>query len=72
MDIYTTWVSYNGLVGITKDGDYYELNTGLQMFKEVHQGSLYYRAFKSKKRYSYKKCNETKILKAVKIIEIPF
>lgn len=70
--IFTTWISYNGLVGITKDGEYYELKTGLQMFKEVHQGSLYYRAFKSKKRYSWKKMNATKKKEVVQVMEMPF
>jgi hypothetical protein len=72
MTIYTTWVCYNGKVGVTLKGEYYDLLTGKQMFKEVHQGAIHYRAFGSKKRYSWKKCNETKVKKEIEIIQIPF
>ena len=72
MDILTKWVCFNGLVGITKDGNYYDLSSGKLLNKEYYAGALSYRAVGSKKRYSYKKCNETKTLKEVKIIEMPF
>jgi hypothetical protein len=72
MVIYTKWVSYNGIIGITIEGNYYEIKTGKKMFREYHNGSLYYRIVGSNKRYSYKKCNETKELKKIEIIELPF
>lgn len=72
MAIFTKWVCYNGKVGVTETGDYFELPEGIIMKKEVHAGALYYRANKSTKRYSWKKCNATKVLKKVEIIELPF
>ena len=72
MLIFTTWTCYNGEVGVTLDGEYYEIGTGKKLHQEYHKGALYYRANGSKKRYSWKKCNETKIEKQVEIIQLPF
>ena len=72
MRIYTTWMAYNGEVGITHSGDYYEMSTGKQMQRCEHQGSLYYRVLGSKKRYSYRKCNKTKIKQRVEVVIMPF
>lgn len=72
MNIYTKWVAYNGKVGITEKGEYYDMSTTVQLHKEVHQGALYYRATSSKKRYSWKKCNKTKEAKKEIIIILPF
>jgi hypothetical protein len=72
MQIYTTHVCYDGRIGVTAKGEYYELPTGTLLMRECHQGAIYYRAFKSKKRYSWKKCNETKLTKVVEIINMPF
>ena len=70
--ILTKWIAYNGKVGITESGEYYDLKTGIRLNREYHNGAIYYRAFRSKTRYSWKKCNDTKVEKVVKIIEIPF
>lgn len=70
--ILTKWIAYNGKVGITESGEYYDLETGIRLNREYHNGAIYYRAFRSKTRYSWKKCNDTKVKKVVKIIEIPF
>lgn len=72
MIVFTKWVCYGGRIGVAESGDYYELASGLCLRQEVHAGALYYRAIASNKRYSWKKCNETKILKRIKIIELPF
>lgn len=72
MHIYTKWVCYSGEIGITDKGEFFELSTGKQLLRCEHQGSVYYRSYGSKKRYSYKKCNETKELKRVEIILCPF
>lgn len=72
MDIFTKWLCYDGLVGVTESGEYYEINTGAIMNREVHAGAIYYRAFSSSKRYSWRKCNLTKIEKRLQIIQIPF
>lgn len=68
--IFTKWVSLG--VGITENGDYYELATGKKLNREYFAGAIYYRAVGSSKRYSFKKLNENKILKKVEIIEMPF
>jgi hypothetical protein len=70
--IFTNWVCYDGKVGVTEAGDYFELCSGVLLKKEVHAGALYYRAVGSKKRYSWRKCNRTKILKRIEIIKLPF
>ena len=67
MFTYTKWTSYNGEVGITEKGEYFDLKTGMKLHKEVHQGSIYYRRRTSTKRYSWRKCNETKKFEAVLI-----
>lgn len=72
MIVYTKWVAYNGLVGVTKNYEYYELSTGKILTKEVHQGSIYYRAHKESKRYSFNKINKSKILQIIEIIKLPF
>jgi hypothetical protein len=72
MQIYTTHICYEGKVGVTSKGEYYELSTATLLVREYHQGAIYYRAFKGKKRYSWKKCNETKQPKVVEIIDMPF
>jgi hypothetical protein len=72
MTIYTTHICYDGKIGVTSNGEYYELETGTKLKREYHNGAIYYRAIGSKTRYSWKKCNDTKIEKAVKIIEVPF
>lgn len=72
MSIFTKWVCYGGKIGVTETGDYYELSTGVVLKKEVHAGALYYRAISSNKRYSWSKCNRTKVLKRIEIIELPF
>lgn len=72
MIIFTTWVSYGGKLGITNDGEYYDLEFGIKLNREVHCGAIYYRASTSKKRYSWSKANRTKLRKKVEIIEMPF
>jgi hypothetical protein len=72
MNIYTTHVCYDSDIGVTFDGKYYELNRGILLKREYHNGAIYYRAIGSKKRYSWKKCNETKVKKIVEIIVVPF
>lgn len=70
--IVTRWVCYMGMVGVTRSGEYYELSSGKLMEQEVHCGALYYRAIGSKRRYSWKKCNDTKGLKEIEILQLPF
>jgi hypothetical protein len=70
--IFTTWISYNGLIGVTKDGEYYELKTGKKLNREYHNGALYYRANKSKKRYSWNKINIMKKEEVVQVMVMPF
>lgn len=72
MNIYTNWIAYNELIGITKNYEYYNLKTNKKLIKEVHQGAIYYREYGSKKRYSFNKINKTKQLKEIEIIELPF
>ena len=72
MIIYTTHICYDGGIGVTSSGEYYELERGILLNREYHNGAIYYRANGSKKRYSWKKCNETKISKRVQIIIMPF
>ena len=72
MAIFTKWICYKGAVGVTDDGDYYDLLSGKIMNKEIHAGALYYRAVKSAKRYSWRKCNNSKVLKCMEIIKLPF
>lgn len=56
MQIYTTHVCYGGKIGVTLKGEYYDLKTGIRLNREYHNGAIYYRAFRSKTRYSWKKC----------------
>jgi hypothetical protein len=72
MKIYTKWIAYYGLVGVTENYEYYDLTTCKKLIKEVHQGSIYYRENGSKKRYSFKKINKTKKLEKIEIINLPF
>jgi hypothetical protein len=72
MNIYTTYVCYDGKIGVTLNGEYYDLERGVLLKREYHNGAIYYRAIGSKKRYSWKKCNETKVEKVVEIIVVPF
>ena len=72
MQVYTTHVCYNGKIGVTSEGEYYDLETGIRLNREYHNGAIYYRAFRSKTRYSWKKCNDTKVEKVVEIIQMPF
>lgn len=72
MQIFTKWVCYNGAIGITENGEYYELETGKIMKREVHAGALYYRCTSSNKRYSWSKCNSAKELKRIEINICPF
>jgi hypothetical protein len=72
MYIFTTHLCYDGKIGVTGNGEYYDLETGKRLNREYHNGAIYYRCIGSKKRYSWKKCNDTKIAKSVKIIEMPF
>ncbi len=70
--LFTKWMAYDGRVGITNDGEYYDLENNKKLVREVHCGAIYYRAIASKKRYSWNKCNKTKQLKSVEIIKLPF
>lgn len=72
MRIFTTWVSYSGKLGITNEGEYYDLQVGIKLNREIHCGAIYYRGASSKKRYSWAKANNTKVKKVVEIIEMPF
>ena len=72
MQIYTKWIAYNGIIGITENYEYYDLNTNKKLIKEVHQGSIYYRENGSKKRFSFNKINKTKQLKKIEIMNLPF
>ncbi len=72
MTIYTKWIAYDGLVGVTENYEYYDLTNCKRLIKEVHQGSIYYRENGSKKRYSFKKINKTKKLEKIEIINLPF
>jgi len=72
MQIFTKWTAYDGLIGITERGEYFDMKLGIQLFKEVHCGAIYYRAISSKKRYSYNKANTTKKLEKKEITIIPF
>lgn len=72
MDIWTNWVCYDDKVGITKNGEFYELSTMTKLIREYHNGQIKYRKNGCTKRYSWNKCNKTKILKKVLIIELPF
>lgn len=72
MVILTKWVCYDGKVGVTSNGEYYELSTGKKLNKEYYSGSISFRAIGSNKRYSYKKCNKTKIQEEIEILETPF
>ena len=72
MNIFTTHLCYEGKIGVTGNGEYYDLESGLRLNREYHNGAIYYRAYKSKTRYSWKKCNDTKFRKVVKILEMPF
>lgn len=67
MEIYTKWVCYDGQVGVTESGVYYEISTGIKMKREYYQSAIYYRARSSTKRYSWLKCNRTKSLKIINI-----
>jgi hypothetical protein len=72
MAIFTTWLAYEGKIGITENGEYYDMGIGVKLIREVHCGAIYYRAISSKKRYSWSKANRTKLRKKVEIIEMPF
>ena len=72
MQIFTKWICYNGKVGVTENGEYFDIETGSIMNREVHAGAFYYRPRSSNKRFSYNKCNQSKILKRVEIIQFPF
>ena len=72
MSIFTNWVCYDGKVDVTENGDYFDLEKGVIMNREVHAGAFYYRSRSSNKRFSYNKCNQSKILKRVEIIQLPF
>ncbi len=72
MNIYTTHVCYDGKIGVTAKGEYYDLDRGILLKREYHNGAIYYRAIGSKTRYSYNKCNQTKVKKSVQIINVPF
>ena len=70
--IFTKWVCYNGKVGVTETGEYYEIESCKLLTIEHHAGALYYRTKSSNKRYSWAKCNRTKVLKRIEIIDMPF
>jgi len=72
MEIWTKWIAYNGEIGITENGEFYEISTGTQLKREYHNGQIKYRKFASQKRYSWIKLNQTKKIKSVEIIHIPF
>lgn len=72
MQIYTKWISYNGKIGITDKYEYYLMDNAQVMDKEVHQGSIFYRAKSSSKRYSFNKINKTKKLYQKLIFKMPF
>ena len=72
MTIWTKWVAYNGEIGVTESGEFFEISTGTQLNREYHNGQIKYRKFGSEKRYSWRKLNKTKKLKSVEIIEMPF
>lgn len=72
MVILTKWVCYDGKVGVTSNGEYYEISTGKKLNKEYYAGAISFRSIGSNKRYSYKKCNKTKIQKEIEILQTPF
>lgn len=72
MSILTEWVCFNGKVGVTSNGEYYDLSNFKKLHKEYYAGSISYRAVGSKIRYSWKKCNDTKVEKQVEIPLCPF
>lgn len=67
MIIYTKWTCYGGEIGVTAKGEYYNLSSGVKLNREYHQVAIYYRARASTKRYSWSKCNRTRIKSIVEI-----
>lgn len=51
MTIWTKWVTYNEEIGITENGEFFEISTGTQLNREYHNGQIKYRKFGSEKRY---------------------
>jgi hypothetical protein len=49
MFIFTKYTAYNGLVGISEDGEVYDMKTNRKMKKEVHCGAIYFRSISSSK-----------------------
>lgn len=72
MKIWTKWVAYHGEIGITECREFYEISTGIKLKREYHNGQIKYRKSGSQKRYSWRKLNQTKKVKTVELIEVPF
>ena len=70
MSIFTKYTGYSGKVGVTDAGEYYDMQLQALMKREYHLGAIYYRI--GNKRYSWNKCNHTKIEKRIEILNYPF
>lgn len=60
MFIFTKYTAYNGLVGISEDGEVYDMKTNRKMKKEVHCGAIYFRSISSSKSFHYQKLRKLK------------
>jgi hypothetical protein len=72
MFIFTKYTAYNGLVGISEDGEVYDMKTNRKMKKEVHCGAIYFRSISSSKKFSLSKIEKTKIESRQQIKSIIF